>query len=29
MDELNLTLKHHNYPAKDIDATPFGERKSK
>ncbi|MBD0084059.1 MgtC/SapB family protein [Acinetobacter baumannii] len=26
MDELNLTLKHHNYPAKDIDVTPFGEK---
>ncbi|WP_335951239.1 MgtC/SapB family protein [Acinetobacter beijerinckii] len=26
MDELNLTLKHHNYPAKDIEVTPFGEK---
>lgn len=26
MDELNLTLKHHNYPPKDIDVTPFGEK---
>ena len=26
MDELNLTLKHHNYPAKDIEVKPFGEK---
>ena len=27
MDELNLTLKHHNYPAKDIDVTPLEKKR--
>lgn len=29
MDELNLTLKHHNYPAKDIDVTPLEKKRLK